>query len=102
MRVVLEHHELIERNGKAKPGMVHMSTSTTEVREAHDNDSGIDHNDKEDANNDKKSLHPTSKKATTEIITAHVNMKSSVAAWHAWSKYRHEQSPFSLLMFTLV
>ncbi|KAL8748486.1 MAG: hypothetical protein Q9184_007269 [Pyrenodesmia sp. 2 TL-2023] len=64
VRVVLEHHDQIKPN--EKPGMVHMSVSWVD-------------------DEDKKSSTATSKKVKKQVITAHINMKSLVAAWHAWS-----------------
>lgn len=86
VRVVLEHHGIIERNSGTKPGMVHMSTSLVEVSETGKDASSTEHKDDETVNRDEKLSGPAFKKTTKQVITAHINMKSSAAAWQACSK----------------
>ncbi|KAL8987073.1 MAG: hypothetical protein Q9177_003690 [Variospora cf. flavescens] len=83
VRVVLENHGIIERNSRTKPGMVHMSTSLVEVSETGKDASRTEHKDDETVNRDEKLSGPAFKKTTKQVITAHINMKSSTAAWQA-------------------
>ncbi|KAL9008037.1 MAG: hypothetical protein Q9173_006800 [Seirophora scorigena] len=75
VRVVLEHHGLIDRYSGTKPGMVHMSTTSVEVSDLDKDGSGMEHKDKGPPG-------PASAKVTKQVITAHVSMKSPAAAWH--------------------
>ncbi|KAL8957700.1 MAG: hypothetical protein Q9193_005098 [Seirophora villosa] len=76
VRVVLEHHGVIERNSGTKPGMVHARTTFAEVSDVDKDDSGTEHEDK-------KPPGPASTKVTKRVVVAHMNMKSRKAAWAA-------------------
>lgn len=85
--MILEHHGLVDRNSPTKPGMVHISTSLTEASDADESGSGTEENDMNDVYKDDKFSISESRRVKKEVITAHINMKSSNTAWHAYGQY---------------
>lgn len=88
VRIALEHHGIIDRESKTKPGMVHMSSSSSEASDANETKSSFW--DKHVVNNEKfRSRYPRKMEYGTAV--AHINMKTPAAALHAYSKYIHRR-----------
>ncbi|KAL8993608.1 MAG: hypothetical protein Q9188_007287 [Gyalolechia gomerana] len=84
VRVVLEHHGIINPGSNTKPGMVHMTYSHPEAPVADGTNSNLGNKDmEEDVATHGNSCNP--KKIRGRTVTAHINLKTHQAALRAWS-----------------
>ncbi|KAL8718073.1 MAG: hypothetical protein Q9225_004756 [Loekoesia sp. 1 TL-2023] len=81
VRVALERHGIIDRESKTKPGMVHMSSSSSEASYTDKTESSS--GDKDVVKNE-KSRNRYPRKTGYGTAVAHINMKTPEAAWYAY------------------